>query len=89
MNFRELFVNNLLLDHIDEISNIWIESIPCNIKSIIGKKIIQDYLGKFLKSEENLGIGLFESNKLIGFIFFGKDNEIITQIFKENFVYIF
>ena len=36
-----------------------------------------------------MGIGLFESNKLIGFIFFGKDTEIITQIFKKNFVYIF
>ena len=89
MNFRELFVNDLLLDHIDEIRNIWIESIPYNIKPIIGKKIIQNYLEKFLKSGENLGIGLFESNKLIGFIFFGKDTEIITQIFKKNFVYIF
>ena len=88
MNFREFFVNNLLLDHIDEISNIWIESIPYNIKPIIGKKIIRNYLEKFLKSGKNLGIGLFESNKLIGF-FFGKDTEIITQIFKENFVYIF
>ena len=46
MNFRELFVNNLLLDHIDEISNIWIESIPYNIKSVMGKKIIQNYLEK-------------------------------------------
>ena len=88
MNFRELSVNNLLLDNIDEISNIWIESIPYNIKSVIGKKIILNYLEKFLNSSENLGIGLFESNKLIGFIFFGKDTEIITQIFKENFVYI-
>ena len=89
MNIRELSVNNLLLDHIDEIINIWIESIPYNIKSLIGKKIILNYLEKFLKSSENLGIGLFESNKLIGFILFGEDTKIITQIFKENFVYIF
>ena len=89
MNFRELIVNNLLLDHIDEISNIWIESIPYNIKSVMGKKIIQNYLEKSLKESENLGIGLFESNKLIGFMFFGEDTKIITRIFKENFVYIF
>ena len=55
MNFRELFVNDLLLDHIDEISNIWIESIPYNIKSIIGKKIIQNYVEKFLKSGGEFG----------------------------------
>jgi len=89
MNFRELSVNNLLSDHIDEISNIWIESIPYNIKSVIGKKIILNYVEKFLKSRENLAIGLFESNKPIGFVFFGIDTEIIKQIFKENFVYIF
>jgi ribosomal protein S18 acetylase RimI-like enzyme len=89
MNFRELSVNNLLLDHVDEITNIWMESIPYNIKSVIGKKIILNYLRKFLKSSENLGVCLFEANKPIGFVLFGEDTKIITQTFKENFVYIF
>ena len=88
MNFRDLSVNNLLIDHIDEISNIWIESIPCNIKSIIGRKIIKNYVEEFLKINKSPGIGLFKSNELIGFVFFGEDAYIIRKIFKENFVYI-
>tara|TARA_B110000014_G_scaffold258464_1_gene244629 strand:- start:561 stop:1181 length:621 start_codon:yes stop_codon:yes gene_type:complete len=88
MNFREFFVDNIESSHLNEITNIWIESLPYNIKSIIGKKIIQKYLEKFFKTEGNVGIGLFKSNKLIGFVFFGNDNKIISQIFKENLIYI-
>jgi|TARA_Y100000294_G_scaffold170118_1_gene182053 GNAT superfamily N-acetyltransferase len=88
MNFREFSVDNLESSHLNEITNIWIESLPYNIKSIIGKKIIQKYLEKFFKTEGNVGIGLFKSSKLIGFVFFGNDNKIISQIFKENLIYI-
>ena len=89
MNFKELSVKNLLPDHVDQITHIWAESIPYNIKAIIGKKIIQSYLNKILGSSENLNVGLFSSNKLIGFVLFGKDNEIIGKILKENFYNIF
>ena len=88
MNFREFFVDNLESSHLNEITDIWIESLPYNIKSIIGKKIIQKYLEKFFKTEGNVGIGLFKSSKLIGFVFFGNDKKIISQIFKENLIYI-
>ena len=81
-------VNNLSIDHIDEISNIWIESIPYNIKSIIGKKIVKNYVEKFLKSERTLGTGLFNSNQLIGFVFFGNDTKIINRVLKDNFINI-
>ena len=81
-------VNNLSIDHIDEISNIWIESIPCNIKSIIGKKIVKNYVEKFLKSDGTLGSGLFNSNQLIGFVFFGNDTKIIHRVLKDNFINI-
>ena len=76
-------VNNLSIDHIDEISNIWIESIPYNIKSIIGKKIVKNYVEKFLKSVGTLGSGLFNSNQLIGFVFFGNDTKIIHRVLKD------
>tara|TARA_B110000014_G_scaffold178129_1_gene127726 strand:+ start:703 stop:1317 length:615 start_codon:yes stop_codon:yes gene_type:complete len=88
MNIRDLSVNNLLIDHIDEISNVWIESISYNIKSLIGKRIIRNYVEEFLKINKSPCVGLFKSNELIGFVFFGKDSEIIRKIFKENFAYI-
>ena len=50
-------VNNLSIDHIDEISNIWIESIPYNIKSIIGKKIVKNYVEKF---DTSIVVDVFE-----------------------------
>ena len=88
MNFRDLSVNNLLTDHIDEISNVWIESISYNIKSLIGKRIIKNYVEEFLKLNKSPCVGLFKSNELIGFVFFGEDRKIIRKIFKENFFYI-
>tara|TARA_B100000029_G_scaffold215849_1_gene213656 strand:+ start:804 stop:1418 length:615 start_codon:yes stop_codon:yes gene_type:complete len=88
MNFSNLTVNNLLIDHVNEISDIWIESIPYNIKSVIGKKIIIKYVEEFIKNEECQGVGLFKENELIGFVFFGEDSKIIKKIFKKNFIYI-
>lgn len=88
MDFRDLSVNNLLIDHIDEISNIWIESIHYNIKSVIGKKIIKNYVEEFLEKNKSPAIGLFKSNELVGFVFFGEDTKIIRKIFKKNFIFI-
>tara|TARA_B100001123_G_C15289108_1_gene1016783 strand:+ start:477 stop:1091 length:615 start_codon:yes stop_codon:yes gene_type:complete len=88
MNLRELTVNNLLIDHVDEISNIWFESIPYNIKSVMGKKIIKKYVEEFIKDNKCSGVGLFKANELMGFVFFGNDTETIKKIFKENFAYI-
>ena len=88
MNFSELTVNNLLVDHVEKISDIWIDSIPYNIKSVIGKKIIKRYVEEFLKNDKCQGVGLFKGNELIGFVFFGEDSGIIKKIFKENFFYI-
>ena len=88
MNFSQLTVNHLSIDRVNEISDIWIESIPYNIKSVIGKKVIKKYVEEFLKNKECLGVGLFKENELIGFVFFGEDSEIIKKTFKDNFFYI-
>ena len=58
MNNKEFSVEILNNNHIDQISNIWIKSLPNNLKSIIGRKLINKYIEEFFKTEENLGIGL-------------------------------
>ena len=52
--------------------DVWFESMPHNIKSLIGKKIIKNYVEEFLKINKSPCIGLFKSKELIGFVFFWK-----------------
>tara|TARA_B100001057_G_C22508241_1_gene816830 strand:- start:86 stop:697 length:612 start_codon:yes stop_codon:yes gene_type:complete len=74
--------------YIKDISTIWTESLPNNLKSMIGGHLITIYLSKFLKDNSNIAIGLFDSDKLYGFVLFGNDGKIIKQIVKENFFLI-
>ena len=70
------------------IQKIWQESLPYNLKSIIGHKLIKNYLVKYFKIEMNLAIGLYESNKMVGFVLFGSDKNILNALLKENFIFI-
>ena len=85
MNSNEYKIETLKLKNCNEIIDIWTKSLPENLKSIIGKEIINNYIQKFFKIKENFGCGIFKSNELIGFILFGKDNAIIEEIKKEKF----
>lgn len=79
----------LLKEHdIRIIQKIWQESLPYNLKSIIGQNLIRKYLLKYFKKEKNLAIGLYETNKIVGFVLFGDDKNIFNEIFKENFFFI-
>ena len=64
------------------------ESLPENLKSMIGNNIIKSYLKKFLGDNNGLGIGIFQSNKLLGFILFGNDKDVIKNLIKEDFYLI-
>ena len=59
----------LSIAHLDQIADIWTESLPDNLKSIIGKKLVYKYIIEFFRSQKNLGYGIFNSNELIGFVF--------------------
>ena len=85
MNSNEYKIETLELKNCNEIIEIWTKSLPENLKSIIGKEIINNYIQKFFKIKENFGCGIFKSNELIGFILFGNDNAIIEEIKKEKF----
>ena len=71
---------------IHSIQEIWHESLPDNLKSIIGQKLIGSYLIKFFEKNMNLAVGLYESNKVIGFVLFGNNENILNDLFKEKFL---
>lgn len=85
--------SNLKLSLLNEndigiIQKIWHKSLPYNLKSIIGQKLIKKYLLKYFKREKNLAFGLYETNKIVGFVLFGNDKNIFNDLFKENFFFI-
>ena len=42
MTDKEFRVNDVSLDHLDEIADIWLETLPYNFKVIIGRKIVNN-----------------------------------------------
>ena len=74
--------------NINSIEIIWKESLPENLKSMIGNHLIKSYLKKFLSDKSGLGVGIFQSNKLLGFVLFGNNDKIIRNIIKEDFFLI-
>ena len=74
------------LDHSysEQIQKIWIKSLPLNLKSMIGKNIINDYISFFLENKINLGVGLLLEKRLVGFVLFGNDKEIIRKLIKKK-----
>lgn len=88
MSGTKLFIKKLNIKNIKPITKIWMESLPLNLKSIIGIFMIQEYLEKFFINKNNLGIGIFSNDKLIGFVLFGYDKKIINQLIFKNFTKI-
>ena len=74
------------LDHSysEQIQKIWIKSLPFNLKSMIGENIINDYISFFLENKINLGVGLMIEKRLVGFVLFGDDKEIIRKLIKKR-----
>ena len=89
MTNKEHIISDLSLIHLDDIFKIWVESLPYNIKSIMGKKIITSYLKNIFLSKDFLKKGIFKSEKLIGFVIFGNDKSIINRVIFENLFHIF
>ena len=89
MNKSNLYLDVLEKSNIDEIKKIWLEGLPDNLKSIIGEFSITNYLNKFFDNKNNLGLGLFQSKNIEGFVLYGNDDEIIKKIISENFFKIF
>ena len=85
---KEYIIKDLSSEHIDRISEIWLNDLPHNFKSIIGNNIIRNYLTKIFESKIILKKGIFKNNKLIGFVFFGEDKIIIKELFIDNFFLI-
>ena len=85
---KEYIIKDLSLEHTDRISEIWLNDLPYNFKSIIGIKIIKSYLAKIFESKIILKKGIFKNNWLIGFVFFGEDEIIIKELFIDNFFLI-
>ena len=67
---KEYIIKDLSSEHIDRISEIWLNDLPYNFKSIIGNNIIRNYLTKIFESKIILKKGIFKNNELIGFVFF-------------------
>lgn len=80
-------INVVKLDpsYSEQIQNIWAESLPNNLKSIIGKHIMHKYISLFFENEHSLGIGIINENKLVGFVMYGNDKTIIKKLIERNF----
>ena len=89
MYTKKFSLKILSVAHLNEIADIWIDSLPDNLKSIIGKKLVCKYIKEFFRSQKNLGYGIFSSKKLIGFVFFAKDKNITGRIILKNIFSIF
>ena len=85
---KEYIIKDLSSEHVDRISEIWLNDLPYNFKSIIGNNIIRNYLTKIFESKIILKKGIFKNNELIGFVFFGEDKIIIKELFIDNFFLI-
>ena len=74
------------LDHSysEQIQKIWVKSLPFNLKSMIGENIIKDYISLFLENNIHLGVGLLIEKRLVGFVLFGDDKEIIRKLIKKK-----
>lgn len=88
MDINKLKIIKLDKKHIDNVQIIWRKSLPDNLKSMIGNIIVNNYLSEFFNEKRNLGIGVTESNNLVGFVLFGKDEEILRKIIKNDFTII-
>lgn len=88
MNTNKYEIIKLNEEYINSVELIWRESLPDNLKSMIGGKIIKNYLEKFLIDNSNLGTGIMVSNKLVGFVLFGQDSQIVKRLIKEDFLII-
>lgn len=84
MHYQNLSFTLLDKKNTDDIYEVWANSLPNNLKTLIGKEIIKNYLDKYFEVDNNLSVGVFESKKLIGFILFGNDKEIINKVIKKN-----
>lgn len=85
MDTNKFKIIKLDQNYIQLIEVIWKESLPSNLKSMIGNSIIKSYVTKFLKNRSNLALGVLNSEQLVGFVLFGKDSEIIKNVIKEDF----
>ena len=84
MNNAVYHVNRLNKNHIEKIEQIWVNSLPDNLKSIIGYNTIKRYLEIFFTNQNVLGTGVFKSDALIGFVLYGDDSYILKKIIREN-----
>ena len=77
-------IKKLNKNHINDAATIWKESLPLNIKSIIGSVIIKDYLEKIIESDKSLSNGIFFNEKLLGFVIFNHDEKFLMNFILKN-----
>lgn len=81
---KNLKIIKLNKNFLYSIEKIWSKSLPLNIKSIISEKIIYFYVNEFFKNKRNIGLGLIQKKKFIGFILFGDDRKILRDILSRH-----
>ena len=74
--------------HIDAVKDLWLKTFSENLLSIIGQRIIKSYLINFLQNQKNKGFLLFHRNKIIAFVLYGSEKNLIKKIFLSNFIII-
>ena len=85
MQYQNLYIDLLKEKNINNIHEVWIDSLPNNVKTLVGKEIIVDYLNKYFEVNNNLSVGIYYQKELIGFNLFGDDQEIMKHVIKKKF----
>ena len=73
-----------------QITKIWEIGLTDNIYSVLGPIFIKEYLNLILKIKENRGFIAVDKRKkkVIGFVIFGKEEQISSKILKKNLIKI-
>jgi len=70
---------------LDNIAECWADSLPFNIHTIVGKKIIKAYLNYFFENEFNIGYKITTNAQIDGFVLYGNEKIINQKIMKKHF----
>ena len=68
---------------LDDVAECWSDSLPFNIYTIIGKKVIKTYLNYFFEDEFNIGYKIMTNAQIDGFVLYGNGKIICEKIIKK------
>lgn len=88
-NINDYTISEVSKEDIIPIRKIWIISLPNDFFTILGKEFISKiYFKVFFSLNKKKGFKIMKDNEIIGFVLFGRFDDLVKKIIKENFFYL-